>query len=200
MPEMAELRFVSGAPSLDFVNSLDWRTSDEPVEYLRSFGDLLEWSVLTGILTASQSRTLARVGTSSARAAALRRAVAFREAAYRTLRAVGADGVPEPSDARLINETIAKARAKLTLHYEKGGFSWKLNGCERQLDLSLWKIAISFGDLVTSEDLTAVRECGGSGCGWLFLDSTRNHSRRWCSMDGCGNRAKARRFYNRYYR
>ena len=42
-----------------------------------------------------------------------------------------------------------------------------------------------------------VRECGASDCAWLFLDTSKNHHRRWCDMTRCGNRAKVRRFYAR---
>jgi len=51
--------------------------------------------------------------------------------------------------------------------------------------------------VLTGEALARVRECGGTACNWLFLDESRNRSRRWCSMESCGNRAKARRHYHR---
>ncbi len=43
-----------------------------------------------------------------------------------------------------------------------------------------------------------VRRCGGANCDWLFMHNSRNHSRRWCDMGSCGNRAKARRYYARH--
>ena len=50
---------------------------------------------------------------------------------------------------------------------------------------------------LTSEELDQVRECAGNTCGWLFVDMSRNHSRHWCDMRDCGNRAKVRRYYQR---
>ncbi|MCB0153982.1 MAG: CGNR zinc finger domain-containing protein, partial [Anaerolineae bacterium] len=55
----------------------------------------------------------------------------------------------------------------------------------------------SAAELLTSDRLNRVGQCAGESCGWLFLDTTRNHSRRWCEMEHCGNRAKAKRHYRR---
>ena len=57
--------------------------------------------------------------------------------------------------------------------------------------------ALDAARLLTSPERERVRECGDALCGWLFVDSSRNLSRRWCNMQGCGNRNKARRFYRR---
>jgi predicted RNA-binding Zn ribbon-like protein len=197
----SELPLIGGLPILNFVNSLDWRVSDKPVEHLTSFENLLRWSVFAGILTEREARSLLRVGDVASSSAALRRVVAFPEAAYRTLAAAMAGRVPERSDLRRIDETLSTARTKLTLRFDKGRFELQFpEDADRQLDLPLRKIALSLGDLLTSSDLELLGQCGGPGCGWLFLDSTKNHSRRWCSMESCGNRAKAKRFYNRYFR
>jgi predicted RNA-binding Zn ribbon-like protein len=59
----------------------------------------------------------------------------------------------------------------------------------------LWPIAQSAADLMTSDKRNSVRQCGADDCAWLFLDESRNHSRRWCDMKTCGNRQKARRHY-----
>jgi predicted RNA-binding Zn ribbon-like protein len=61
----------------------------------------------------------------------------------------------------------------------------------------LWPIVRSAAELLTSEDLGRVRRCGREGCDWLFVDSSKNRSRRWCSMEMCGSRVKSRRYYYR---
>ncbi|MCL4370559.1 MAG: CGNR zinc finger domain-containing protein [Chloroflexi bacterium] len=61
----------------------------------------------------------------------------------------------------------------------------------------LWPVARSAGELLTSSELGRVRKCAGYPCGRLFLDTSRNQSRRWCDMKSCGNLAKARRHYAR---
>ena len=80
---------------------------------------------------------------------------------------------------------------------EADSFTWEWTGDEAALDRMLWPVVGSAADLLTSEDLDRVGECQGDGCGWLFIDMSRNHSRRWCDMGDCGNRAKARRHYRR---
>jgi predicted RNA-binding Zn ribbon-like protein len=74
-------------------------------------------------------------------------------------------------------------------------FFWGWAG--RTIDRPLWAIVRSAADLLVSDDRTQLRECSADDCHWLFLDTTRNRSRQWCSMTSCGNRAKARRHYAR---
>ena len=68
---------------------------------------------------------------------------------------------------------------------------------EAALDRMLWSIAHSGAELLTTGDLSRLRECGGEECGWLFEDTSRNRSRQWCDMQDCGNLAKVRRYRTR---
>ena len=75
-----------------------------------------------------------------------------------------------------------------------GGYDWSWAGRPDDLARPLWPVARSAVELLTLGDLARVRECPGAGdCGWLFYDTSRNGSRRWCSMEGCGSRVKMRR-------
>ena len=77
-------------------------------------------------------------------------------------------------------------------------YTWEWAKYDQDLDRPLWPVARTAADLLTSGRLDRVRECpGADGCGWLFYDTSKNGSRRWCSMEGCGNVAKARRLYAR---
>jgi predicted RNA-binding Zn ribbon-like protein len=75
-------------------------------------------------------------------------------------------------------------------------WEWKCSRGE-MIGWVLWPIALSAADLLASEKLGSVRRCAGDNCAWLFLDESRNHSRRWCDMKICGNRQKARRHYKK---
>ena len=75
--------------------------------------------------------------------------------------------------------------------------NWTYTFEERKLDQMLWPIIRSAAELLTSDKLDRVCECPGENCGWLFIDMSRNRSRRWCDMKDCGNRAKARRHYRK---
>ena len=75
---------------------------------------------------------------------------------------------------------------------------WGGAGSVDALERVLWPVVRSAADLLTSPERGRVRRCGGANCDWLFMDNSRNHSRRWCDMGSCGNRAKARRYYARH--
>lgn len=76
-------------------------------------------------------------------------------------------------------------------------FAWKWVGEGSNLAAPFWPIAIAAAELLASRDLALVRECRSHTCRWLFLDTSKNHSRRWCDMGTCGNRLKARRYYRK---
>jgi len=73
---------------------------------------------------------------------------------------------------------------------QPSGLQWQVSRHWRSIDSLLLPIAQVMADLVCNEDFGLVRECEGTGCTILFLDRTRGHGRRWCSMAVCGNRAK----------
>ena len=180
---------------MDFVNTVDWRGRKEPDEYLFTYGDLLAWSVHAEVLTPAEAQRLERCVTKTTASAALACALEFREAAYRILSAVLAGRAPGSSDLQKVNSVIVDARAHSTLAHEAGKFTWAFADCANNPNLPLWLVSLSFADLLASEQLPEVHRCGSEECGWLFLDVSKNHKRRWCSMEGCGNRAKARRHY-----
>jgi predicted RNA-binding Zn ribbon-like protein len=193
----AELRVCGGLRCLDFLNTVDWRGRSEPVEYLSSYEDLLTWSALSGVLSSAQARVLERSVRKNAATRVLAGAIDFREAAYRALVALLNRRTPARRDLETVDAMVSQARDHTALRYDRGAFSWSFADADREMHLPLWIIAIELAELLASEHVRDVRMCGGPECGWLFLDTTKNHTRRWCSMEGCGNRAKARRFYAR---
>ena len=78
-----------------------------------------------------------------------------------------------------------------------GAFAWTWAVGAEELDRVVWPVVRSAAALLTSGSLERVRQCAGDGCDWLFVDLSKNQSRRWCSMDMCGSRAKSRRYYRR---
>jgi predicted RNA-binding Zn ribbon-like protein len=111
-----------------------------------------------------------------------------------------AGGKPAPGPALgLFNNQLAVAMTHFRVTVGEDGCHWRLaEGGEPDLDMPVWPVARDAADVLTSARLKLVRECGGDTCSWLFLDSTRNHSRQWCDMKGCGNRAKVRRHRARH--
>jgi predicted RNA-binding Zn ribbon-like protein len=187
-----------GLVCLDFVNTLDDRPSGEPKELLTSFLDLARFAEDTRILTPSQVDDLvARSEVASADAQkTLRAAIELREALYAVLSAImKKEAVPTLALAQL-NGHVQYAAEHSHLVQARDRFEWKFDKLGA-FDAILWPIARSAADLLSSEQLKFVRTCSSQTCQWFFLDTSKNHRRRWCKMDVCGNRAKAQRFYAR---
>jgi predicted RNA-binding Zn ribbon-like protein len=100
-------------------------------------------------------------------------------------------------DLREFNTYLGKALSHLELRPDRNGFRLAWPGDHLQLDFVLWPIIRSASDLLSSEELDSIRECDADTCRWLFVDRSKNHSRRWCDMRICGNRIKAQKFYRR---
>jgi predicted RNA-binding Zn ribbon-like protein len=186
---------TSGAHCLDFVNTLENR-GGEDVEALHSYEDLATFACEAGMLDeAVVLALLRRAGRESGAAAeAVCRAVALREALYRLL--TGHSPEREAADLELLNGELAVALAARRLRRGGKGWSWSWASAV-DLGRPLWPVLRSVSELLTSEELGAVRTCAAERCSWLFMDRSRNRSRRWCDMRTCGNRAKARRHYVR---
>jgi predicted RNA-binding Zn ribbon-like protein len=131
-------------------------------------------------------------------AEAFQTAIHLREAIYQVFTAVARSREPKRKDVKLIEELASLAMTHRHLAAAGSEYRWEWKRDNGGLTwYVLWPIAASAADLLTSERAAQVRECGAKTCAWLFLDESRNHSRRWCDMRVCGNRQKARRHYDR---
>ena len=193
------IKLVGDHLSLDFTNTASWRGREIPEEHLNTYQDLLNWSSLAGVLGDGEIRNLSREGSIQPEASkrVLERAVELREAIYHILSAKISND--PTSDANLItmNRELREALMRLRLSPDLEGYTLDFGWGGGALDQMLWPIARAVSDLLTSDDLDWVRRCAADDCGWLFLDTSRNRSRRWCDMKDCGNRSKARSFYKR---
>jgi predicted RNA-binding Zn ribbon-like protein len=202
---VATMKLVGGDPSLDFVNTVGGRLADRGgrprvrADKLGAFSDLVTFGVRTGLMDEKAGRGLIRRGGRRPQeaAAALGRAVKFREALYRTLQARRRGRPPAAADIAVLNGEIAAARSREVLAAGREGLRWEWRGAGERLESPIWPIALAAAALLLSPRFARLRECGGDDCGWLFLDESRNHSRQWCSMEDCGNLSKVRRFRQR---
>ena len=187
-----------GHPALDFANTVSRRNAPgDNRERLTHYGRLVSWSVQAGLVTAKDGERLRALasGRTRAAAAALRRAVALREAIFSVFVAIARkERAPALDD---VNAALPEALSALRVETERGGFGWRFAHEATDLAPMLAPILRSAADLLTGADLARVRECDSDTCFWLFLDGSKNGTRRWCDMKVCGNRAKARRYYQR---
>ncbi len=188
-----------GRLCLDFVNTLSGSRA-RPTERLRSYDDLVSWGRQSGAITAPIAERLAAEARARPRdaARALDSAVRLREVMFRILAACADLRPADETDVAALNVALSEALPHQRLVKTPDGFEWGWVEDAEALGRIPWAAIRSAADLLTSPDLRRVRRCAGANCDWLFMDMSRNRTRRWCDMKGCGNRAKARRYYERH--
>jgi predicted RNA-binding Zn ribbon-like protein len=189
---------IGGAGCLDFINSVSNRFSRNPGEHLLDYAGLLVWLQRCGTLPVAASRRLLARSTHDPQSAGetLRVAVRLRDAAWRLLSTVTRGEKFAKADLDVVNRALDAALAHMELTPSDGKFDvrWKESD---SLGSALWPVTRELMAFLTSGEMRLVRICADAECGWVFVDRSRNHLRRWCSMRDCGNRAKVRAHYQR---
>ena len=191
-------RTKTGWLCLDFANTVGWHASSSPEEYLNMYTDLVEWSVDRGIISGDAKDLLLRKSEEkpAEAQAVLKKAREVRENIYQILSDTAHGHPIKVTDLKGFNTVLASALSHSRLAPYEKGLRWDWDSHSDKLDSIIWPVVKSAVDLMTSEAIKRVGQCADEqGCGWLFWDSSRNRSRRWCDMSDCGNRAKVRRFY-----
>ncbi|GAC1306095.1 MAG: CGNR zinc finger domain-containing protein [Steroidobacteraceae bacterium] len=201
----APFQLLAGHPALDFVNTLDNRMS-VPIDLLERYADLLRFAQAAGLIDARQTTALAGAQAQPRAGRVLRSAQELREALaslFYTATGLHRTASAAPLDV-LKGQLLAAARRQelvwTDVSERSGGgarAAWEWGRHEANPALPVWIIAQSAARLMTSDAMRYVRMCDSETCRWLFLDTSKNHSRRWCDMKICGNRMKARRFQAR---
>jgi predicted RNA-binding Zn ribbon-like protein len=185
---------------LAFANTRYWRGRAEPMETFNGFGDVLAWLERnSGSAPALLSRVRARAAERPATAAqaAAAEAIALREAIYRLFTAVATDHAVAPSDLEQLNNALAEVPPRARLIRGSKGFGWAAPDTAQTVPALLAPVLWSAADLLTYADNRRLRLCANEECLWLFMDHSKGGTRRWCDMNSCGNRAKAKRHYQR---
>jgi len=197
VPHAGNLALLGGELCLNFANTVEYRASDRTHEFLKDYSDLVLWSWHVDILTDEQAEHLLQEVRQRQEEAddVFEQAIALRETIYKVFTAIIGGYPPDSASLETLNALLAKALARLRIVSTGRDFIWDWASNDKTLDQVLWPIVRSAAELLTSDELSRVKQC--AGCGWLFVDRSRNRSRRWCDMRVCGNRAKARRYYER---
>jgi predicted RNA-binding Zn ribbon-like protein len=191
---------IAGNVALDLVNTLDWRFREEPPpeELLKDYYDVTQFSAQGGLISDALGRRLMR-SVSDGKAAQVVNAVReLRELAAQVLYAALEGDDPSASAVKLLEKYFREAREAQRLLWDGEKLAWRLSQSPVQsadlAELPLWTLSLRVAELMTSDEMQMLRACGNPECQWLFLDTSKNHTRRWCDMKICGNRMKARRF------
>jgi predicted RNA-binding Zn ribbon-like protein len=188
---------------LDFTHTLQDRNNSDRNELLHGYSDLLAWGLYTSILKEDETQQLLHIAEQHPQVASkiLNDAMNLREAIYRIFYNIVEDATLQQDDMVLLNTALARAMSHACImeEGEKDHFRWDwfVKSDVERLERINWLIVRSAADLLTSDKLHSVQACAAEDCRWLFLDISKNHSRRWCDMETCGNQAKARRHYSR---
>ena len=186
--------FIGNNLSLDFVNTVGYISSENPIENLNSFSDLIEWSKQGKLISDDEAIVIFTKAKENILESerVFRRVLRLRKSVYDIFRSVISGEEISDKDLTVFNRELSLAMSKAEIFFHEGEliWDWKNDGIERILFL-ITRIA---AQLLTSSDLEKLKCCSGENCGWLFYDTSKNKRRQWCDMRDCGNLAKAKRF------
>jgi predicted RNA-binding Zn ribbon-like protein len=184
--------------ALDFVNTLAYRGSTRS-ESLNSISDLLGWCATSGALPKETADDLKQWSMRHYKNAGslFSDAIELREMLARIFLRFTSDRAPADSDMCALNVALAEAPARERVAAEGDGYGWRIAINSISAAALLAAVLWSAADLLVSANRKRIRHCANDQCLWLFVDDSKNGSRRWCSMQACGNRAKASRHYHR---
>jgi predicted RNA-binding Zn ribbon-like protein len=200
-----DLPIVGGHLALDFANTVDDPEGPERYDHAGTYPELVAWSARNGMLRPYQAEALLSAARENrrARSAALKRAHLLRDILIEIFTEIAAinsgqsaatgDSTPAARWAEL-RPFVADATAHAELAWKGSTYQLRWTDITR-LDAMLWPVGSAAGDLITSARLSRVKKC--AGCPWLFLDQSKNLSRRWCAMNDCGTHEKIRRYVTR---
>ena len=173
-------RLIGGRTCLDFVNTAEWSESGALIkDKFEIDADLATWCRTAGLEGVSLDDR------------SLRKAREFRGALRRLLTAMIDGDEPGEEDLSHLNAALRSIETPV-LEIADEGIAFAREATLEQA------VAVSAAALLArAADRDRVKICPGDDCGWMFLDESRNRRRTWCAMDMCGNRAKARRHYQR---
>ena len=212
-PQKPVFELIAGNLCLDFINTLDNRPRSEPKELIENYYDLARFAEDTAVLTPEQLHHLSeRVRLLPDEAnEAVRRARDLREALHEIFSALmNRQTAPQLAmeklnanlhdaalHSRLVQRNAVHPKMLESETLPEGHLVWRFDDPASSFNAILWPIARAAADLLASNDVAFVRTCSSPACQWFFLDTSKNHRRRWCDMKVCGNRAKVRKFYAR---
>jgi predicted RNA-binding Zn ribbon-like protein len=196
-----DLALVGGIPAFDLANTSSGRGTSDHLEHLRSAEDVLTWAAHAGVLEAEVAAKLrARMHETGNGPRLLTCTLDLREAIYSIGTSLAANRLPPSVDLAYLSKVGGEALLDASMvQYGQGAYAF--DHAQRMAENTLLgPLAWSMIDFLRTGPTGRVKQCPGPDCGWLFLDQSKNNSRRWCDMAVCGNRFKAKQHRARVFR
>ena len=189
--------FIAGHPVLDFNNTVAWTPRGKSNNRLPRPIDLVRWGTESSLLRSDEGRRLRGycIRNGSRSRSELAETLRLRDVVHHLFSDLVEGRAPNDAAMAALNQHLKKLRSRQKVEWRLGGLRWspvESRGTTTIMD----RIALQAAELLTSEDLQRLRACANPRCGWLFLDTTKNGLRKWCSMAECGGRAKSKRYYD----
>ncbi|MEQ9467940.1 MAG: CGNR zinc finger domain-containing protein [Ekhidna sp.] len=186
-------KLIGGSLCFDFANTMSWRDSESPHEWLDGIDNLLEWCRLAEIVNDSEAQIiLTEFEKAKDSEALLAELIDLRELINKIFCAVIDHSVPKANDMVKLNQLASKTLSKLEVAYYEDKYQLRLQKCDSIIGKVFNEIVWSSIRVLTETDIKHIKKC--KACHWLYIDKSRNNSRTWCTMEDCGNRSKVNRF------
>ncbi len=195
MTEAAKFYFVGNKLGIDFANT-KIAVNGKQIELLEQFSDLAAWALSAGLISAEEADESLGNWKESGQSI-LGHALNFRAVIHEMIVGLASGASVDDEALDSINDQLKLNNGNTEIVRSETGFEKVHRADYRDPEQILTAVAESVADLLAYGDLSLIRKCENPECVLYFYDTTKNHKRRWCSMAACGNRAKARAFYQR---
>ena len=201
VPKAGSIPRIGGHLALDFANTAGWHASEHRKEWLTGYREVIAWARQAAALSQGAAKALLKQADRhpGLAEAAHVQILDWREGVYRIFTCVAHGRSPVEDDLDLLHRARQSALATSELRWQSGTggtLHWPKDG--KDLLLPAYPAVLAAADLLSAGDFGRLRQCGNHPCGWLFLDTSRSGTRRWCSAAECGNAARVRRFRERH--
>lgn len=188
--------FIAGNAVLDFHNTVAWPPRGKSNNRLPRPVDLVRWGMESGIVTNDEARRLRGycIRNGSRSRSELVDTLRLRDLIHHLFLNLLEQRTPADASIAALNRHLKKLRSRQRIEWRQGDLRWS-PVVSKGTTMIMDRLVLNAAELLTSEDPQRLRTCANPECGWLFLDTTRNGLRKWCSMAECGGRAKSKRYY-----
>ncbi|MDC7125082.1 MAG: CGNR zinc finger domain-containing protein [Spirochaetales bacterium] len=183
--------------ALDFVNTVEYRGTKKEIEWIESYLDALCWAERSSILAKEDVIRLFEANNDECQKF-YEDIIVCRKTLHDVFSAVIEDGMLNKLGLDLFNKLYKLVHRVLTEGAGGNNYVWLFPDAQTTAVGFLQPVIQASADLLLSSNLSRLKRCSNAECGWLYYDTSKNNSRRWCCMSSCGNRAKASNFYKRH--